>query len=699
MMTQSLQRRLLPCLLLCTGLLLPAASAGVQKGQQAQLLLEQATKMELIDGDLKGAIETYQQILSLEGVPRAVVARALLQLGQCHERLGDAEARKAYERLVREFADQAQVVAQARVRLAGLEGRDGAMRVRQIWAGLLDALWGAAPTRDGRYVTFQGEGENLAVRELATGKTRRLTNKEKGSLEFAELSEPSPDGKEAAYAWYNSNGFLDLRAVGLDGSNLRVLYANREVAELRPVDWSPDGKDVLVVFARRDKTGQIGLVSARDGSVRILKTFDRGSPGRARFSPDGRYVAYDLSEQAASPARDIAVFAVDGGRETVVVRHPANDRLFDWTPDGRRLLFGSDRSGTMGAWWIQIADGQPMGTPELVKPDLGQDVRPMGFTLDGSYFYEVRTRMSDVYIADVDFASGRVLAPPILATDRYVGSNSRPDWSTDGRELVFLSQRGPGVWGARAICIRKTDNGELREIGSGLKNIVGIHWYPDGRSLFAAAERPSGGYGPFRIDVQSGAFEPLDLTSPAPIGQTDGPAWSTDGRTLFYLRWGPAGTKTSLLVARDVATGREREIYSVTEASVYQSGVKISPDNQWLAVAVRNFEGQSQSLTVVPAAGGAAREVLRSAQLAWPISIAWAPDGQGLLFVKQPDAKNPMTELWLVPIQGGEPRKLGLTAEGMRDLHIHPDGRHVAYTSGADRSAVWVMENFLSSVK
>jgi Tol biopolymer transport system component len=209
----------------------------------------------------------------------------------------------------------------------------------------------------------------------------------------------------------------------------------------------------------------------------------------------------------------------------------------------------------------------------------------------------------------------------------------------------------------------------------------------------AAARGPSGGPVAFRIDVQSGGFERVDLTTPAPIGLTGGPAWSADGKTLFYPRWGPA--KTSLIVARDLATGQERELYSVTEPSVYQSGVRISRDGRWLAVVVRDREGRHQSLTVVPAAGGEAREVLRSTQLAWPISIAWAPDGQGLLFVKQPAARDSKTELWLVPVQGGEPRKLDLTAEGIRDLRLHPDGRHVAYTSGGDRSAVWVMENFL----
>jgi Tol biopolymer transport system component len=697
-MTYSLRWRLFPGLLLCAGLVLPAASAGPQKEQQPKLLLEEAGKKELVDGDLKGAIEIYQKILALEDVPRASVARALLHLGQCYEKLGSTEARKAYERLVREFADQSEETTAARARLAALGGQDTAMRVRQVWAGPQDDLLGA-PTRDGRYLTCQDwPSENVAVRDLATGQKRMLTSKAKGSLEFAMLSVPSPDGKQVAYSWYNADGFYDLRVVGMDGSNLRVLYASRELTYVYPSDWSLDGRHVLAVFDRRDKPSQIVLVSVPDGSVRVLKSFDKTSPGRARFSPDGRYIAYHFNQQPGSTAQDISVFAVDGGRETAVVRHPANDVLFDWTPDGKRLLFGSDRSGTMGVWWIQIADGQPMGTPDLVKPDLGQDVRPLGFTRGGSFYYEVRTGLSDVYIAEVNFASGRVLAPPILATERFAGSNSRPDWSRDGLKLAYLSHRGPGVWGARAICVRDTATGEVREISSKLERVISIRWFPDGQSLLAAAQGPSGDYGPFRIDVQNGEFERVDLTRPAPMGIM-GAAWSADGKTFYYVRWGPAA-KASSVVARDLATGQERQLHSVIEPSVYQSGVSISPDGQRLAVVVRDKEGGPvRHVTVVPTAGGEARDVLGSTELLWPVSIAWAPDGQSVLFVKQPEARNSKTELWLVPVHGGEPRKLDLSAPNMRELSVHPDGRRIAFTAGGDRSEVWVMENFLLRAK
>jgi Tol biopolymer transport system component len=164
---------------------------------------------------------------------------------------------------------------------------------------------------------------------------------------------------------------------------------------------------------------------------------------------------------------------------------------------------------------------------------------------------------------------------------------------------------------------------------------------------------------------------------------------------MFYQQWGAA--KTSNVVARDVATAEETVLHTVTQPAVYVSGVTLSPDGQQLAFVVRDPGGAL--LTVMPAAGGDARVVLRSNELAWPNSIAWAPDSQGLLFVRQLKAGDPKTELWLAPLQAGAPWKLGLTAANMREIRMHPDGRHIAFTSGGDRSEVWVMENFLRPAK
>lgn len=43
------------------------------------------------------------------------------------------------------------------------------------------------------------------------------------------------------------------------------------------------------------------------------------------------------------------------------------------------------------------------------------------------------------------------------------------------------------------------------------------------------------------------------------------------------------------------------------------------------------------------------------------------------------------------PIQ----KRLGLTMDNLRDLRVHPEGRHISFTSGPEMSELWVMRNFL----
>jgi hypothetical protein len=54
-------------------------------------------------------------------------------------------------------------------------------------------------------------------------------------------------------------------------------------------------------------------------------------------------------------------------------------------------------------------------------------------------------------------------------------------------------------------------------------------------------------------------------------------------------------------------------------------------------------------------------------------------------------------ELWRVPLDGGERRKLDAKVDGMTRFSVHPDGKQIAYglTERAKDDEVWVLENFL----
>jgi hypothetical protein len=82
--------------------------------------LEAAIHREVVEGDIAGAITTYRAIAGDAAAPHSVAARALLQMGQCQEKLGQRkEARATYARIVRDWSNETEIAAQARSRLAG----------------------------------------------------------------------------------------------------------------------------------------------------------------------------------------------------------------------------------------------------------------------------------------------------------------------------------------------------------------------------------------------------------------------------------------------------------------------------------------------------------------------------------------------------------------------------------------------------
>src|SRR5512136_178597 len=143
------------------------AAVGGQVSGKAEALLQKAVQAETVDGNLKAAIGLYEQAVAAAGSNRTVAARALVQMGQCYEKLGSVEAQKAYQRVVRDFADQADPLKLARSRLAVLTpatARESGIVSRQVWSGP-EVDFSGRPSADGRYLSYSDRTGNLAIRE------------------------------------------------------------------------------------------------------------------------------------------------------------------------------------------------------------------------------------------------------------------------------------------------------------------------------------------------------------------------------------------------------------------------------------------------------------------------------------------------------------------------------------------------------
>ena len=537
-----------------------------------------------------------------------------------------------------------------------------------------------APSPDGRYLSFVEWGTaNLAVLDLTTGESRNLTREGNWDedMQWAEHSIWSWDSKQVAYAWWKK-GRYELRVVGLDGAKLRVLCGN--LPWVRPHGWSQDGKSILAQFNYADKTNNIVLVSASDGSVRVLKSI-LFEPVNTSLSPDGRYVVYDRPvAKRKKDQRDIFLLAADGGDEIPLVEHPAYDYGPVWSPDGKNIVFISDRSGSYEAWLTRVMDGKPFGEPVLIKRNMGV-MRPMGFTQSGSLYYSLDAGQRDVYVSTLDPVTGKLQTPPRRAIQRFEGFNHSPAWSPDGKYLAYVSSRRnlPGEAIMEVLVIRSTETGEERELQPKWRipggEIRHLRWSPDGRYILPVPTR-----GLNIVDVQTG-----DVTT-IMQERVVGAAWSSDGKAVFHVR---VRAEDRYLIVHQLETGEEKELRGKVGKAL-----AISPDGRQLA-----FFDQG-ALMVMPVAGGESREILRLKNTEGSFhadhsGIAWTPDGRYILFgKKKPDEPE---GLWQISTEGGEPQKL-LAMDKLHHISIHPDGRRIAftgYTGGPMGAEVWTMENFL----
>jgi len=552
------------------GLLLAAA----QKQDQAEVALRAAIDKELIDGDLKAAIEMYKKVLARPGGNRAVAAKALLHIGQCQEKLGNAEARKSYEQLLREYPDQGELAAQARTRLAALGKAGGlsyppAITVRKVWEGREGETPGS-PSADGRYFTFghMATGD-IAVRDLVTGEQRRLTHEGTWDdpMQWGWAGLISPDSKQVAYSWYAPKEIPELRVVGFDGGKSRtVLRGNQEMAEIYPQAWSPDRKQILAILQKKDQSNQIGFVSVADGSIRILKSLPPRTKASsvtrsisASLSPDGRNIVYDFLSREDCKEHDIFLLSTDGSPGAPLIQHPSDDKRPAWTPDGKKVLFASDRTGSWGFWAIAVADGKPQGPPELVKADIGAIRWLTGVTRQGACFYTTNAGMEDVHIAEIDPETGKLLGPPDPAAGRFVGSSMAPSWSPDGEHLAYLAQRGSNVLyqpGGLATVIRSLRTGEERELTTNLNQMLGpVRWFPDGRSLLVGAWE--GTYrdsdaAVYRVDVQTDAVSLVTR-----VGRDVGlPYLAQNGGAILYFQFRRDGPNGLAIMVHQIDTGQ-----------------------------------------------------------------------------------------------------------------------------------------------
>ncbi len=610
---------------------------------------------------------------------------------------------------------------------AGLAATLSTMAAGRVWTGPeVESGYGSV-SPDGRYLSFADwESGNLAIHDFTTGENRPVTSggtfANDGTYNYAEVSRWSPDGTQLAYTRYDNHNY-DVWLTGVEGLDSRPLYSNDDVHYPNIGGWSPDGQYLSLTLLMRNPSRstdgmQIGLLSVSDGSVHILKSFDKGEPYASWFSPDGKYFAYSHQSDETSQNRDLFLMAVDGSRDVRLTETPADEGILGWAPDGS-LLFKSNRSGRYALWMISVENGTAIGSAVMLRDGLG-DVTNSGTTHDGALYYVARAEGgAHAFTAAFDPETVEVVGPARPVARSSHGSTGDPAWSADGNYLAYRSQRGP----ESLLVIRSLSSGRETAIPLDLDSPYPwtLQWHPDGESLYLRG-RLGGREGLLQFDITDGATPQIVLET-TPIIQWGGPVVGPDGKTLYRIEHvssenGASGVPGTRAIMRiDAETGQGSELHRVKPEDVGPRH-HLSPDGRDIVFSTGT--ARAPVLNIVSTTDGVVRHLADLEYRGEPIltrGLAWTPDGNNIVFFGRriPDARMSEEEVQRLPVRlyriratGGDPEPAGLELTAMEtqwlrrrfgglEPQFRPDGREIRFVAvdTSEPSAVWVLENFL----
>ncbi|NOZ61827.1 MAG: tetratricopeptide repeat protein, partial [Calditrichaeota bacterium] len=328
---------------------------------------------EEVEGDLNKALYYYQQIVLLYPENRFLAANALLHIGLCYEKLGEEKASQSYQRIVTDYADQLEIAAIARKKLLSLKKPPATNKLVKYYFERLTLDPMTAVSFDGKFFAFTDwTTGNLKIRNLKNRAEEKITNIDWSKThKFAYHPVWSRDSKHIAYSQYRAINFIELHIVTTFNKKNIVVYSNPKFM-IFPHDWTPDGKKILCEIFNNlyssNPEHYLALIST-DGNLE--KITQLGSQTRGlKFSPDGKFVAYDLLKWNQ---RHIFIYNFKDKQEVKITKGKSGYVGFEspiWGPDGKLLLYRSQGRGIPDLWATPIKNGKPFGDSYIVLSDL-----------------------------------------------------------------------------------------------------------------------------------------------------------------------------------------------------------------------------------------------------------------------------------------------------------------------------------------
>jgi len=365
---------------------------------------------------------------------------------------------------------------------------------------------------DGGSIAF-ARGGTLMVAPASGGEAKPLL--EDGHFDSAPAW--SPDSRRIAFS-SNRTGAINLWEVELGSGHLRQLTSGPG-PDSGPVTGR-NGK--LAYYSQKHQTDVYRIELPNREETRM--TFHGGYNFPARFSPDGRKIAYQSNRTGNT---DIWELDLDTNAERQLTNHQGQDATPDWSPDGGEILFVSDRE--KGAQlWVMKADGSGLRRlgVEAVRPLVPK------WSPDGEWVG---------YLAD----SERGVA---LWTARKDGSQAKPrlygmvnfGWYRDSRHVIYL-RSGRESGGSQELRAANLETGEEAVVGKGMHAELAVAPAGEALTYCTGLSGRSQELYLLRLTATAGGL-PRAAGPPEPLTRGQG-AWhahnggiSADGKRILYTR-------------------------------------------------------------------------------------------------------------------------------------------------------------------
>ena len=417
-------------------------------------------------------------------------------------------------------------------------------------------------------------------------------------------------------------------------------------------------------------------------------TTNRGTWISLDVSPDGRTIVFDL-------LGDLYTIPIAGGTAARITSGIAHDMQPRFSPDGRRIVFVSDRSGDNNLWLLSLEDSLP------VPLTRGVDANYLSpeWTPDGRYIAVSRssplTGLAKIWLYHVDGGRGlemvggpagiRLLGPAFASDPRYVWYAQRAgSWQYN----AILPQYQLAVYDRQT----STRTAMTARYGSAFRPALS----PDGRWL-AYGSRHDAETGLRLRELATGEERwlayPIQRDEQESVANMDvlpGYSFTPDSRAIVISYGGEiwrvpvdsgAATKIPFTVQAEVAVGPEvRFEYPVSDSATFTvrqiRDAVPSPDGRRVAFSAMD------RIYVADLPSGAPRRL--TDQDVGEYYPAWSPDGAAIAYVTWNDT---VGHIMRAPVAAGRPVQLTRVAAYYQQPAWSPDGRRIVAIRAAARDA------------